>query len=269
MFSRFRTVGKNPAIKKNPKDFAIVGKTPATTKFPAQKSPKIRDSFMEMIQKEKRVKTLRGYYGDEAHKLPLMSLTQERIAKLARQKESLKMKSNIFRVRKAIQNVYPSGLKGINNPKKLAQAKRLEVKAFASATKSGTNLQKKLSEKAGVGIRRFGSKTVRTEYMPDEKRRQLGFPEKDHPFKYQYDKTGFPAAKIKKLENLLSKPKYKKQQKLFKSRISSYKYEQKVSNIYKRTKGASYDAPFFTTDAAKKSRLERLFSGKSFIKRKK
>jgi hypothetical protein len=56
---------------------------------------------------------------------------------------------------------------------------------------------------------------------------------------------------------------------LFKSRISSYKYEQKVSNIYKRTKGASYDAPFFTTDAAKKSRLERLFSGKSFIKRKK
>jgi hypothetical protein len=73
---------------------------------------------------------------------------------------------------------------------------------------------------------------------------------------------------LKKVQNLLSKPKYKKQQKLIDQNII-LKYEQKVSNIYQRTKGASYDAPFFTTDAAKKARLERLFSGKSFIKRKK
>jgi hypothetical protein len=90
MFSRFRTVGK----------------TPATTKLPAQKSPKIRDPFMELIQKEKQINLSKGL-DDEPNKLPLMSLTQERIAKLARQKESLKMKSNIFRVRKAIKNVYP------------------------------------------------------------------------------------------------------------------------------------------------------------------
>ena len=89
MFSRFRTVGKKPA----------------TTKFPAQKVPKIRDPFMELIQKEKSFKQLRQSFGDEPNKLPLMSLTQERIAKLARQKESLKMKSNIFRVRKAIKNI--------------------------------------------------------------------------------------------------------------------------------------------------------------------
>jgi hypothetical protein len=109
MFSRFRTVGKKPA----------------TTKLPSQKAPIKRDPFMELIQKEKSVKQLRQSFGDAPNKLPLMSLTQERIAKLARQKESLKMKSNIFRVRKAIKNVYPSGLKGINNPRKLAQANLL------------------------------------------------------------------------------------------------------------------------------------------------
>jgi hypothetical protein len=49
------------------KDFAIVGKTPATTKFPAQKVPKIRDPFMELIQKEKSVKQFKAkFYGDEA-----------------------------------------------------------------------------------------------------------------------------------------------------------------------------------------------------------
>jgi hypothetical protein len=249
--------------------FRIVGKTPATTKLPSQKAPIKRDPFMELIQKEKSVKQLRQSFGDAPNKLPLMSLTQERIAKLARQKESLKMKSNIFRVRKAIKNVYPSGLKGINNPRKLAQAKRLEVKAFTSATKSGINLQKKLSEKAGVSIRKFGSKPVAKNYMSNTKAQELGFPERESIFKKKFDKSKTPQGKIEKLQNLLSKPKYKKQQKLISSRISSLKYEQKVSNIYQRTKGASYDAPFFTTDAAKKARLERLFSGKSFIKRKK
>jgi hypothetical protein len=253
MFSRFRTVGKKPA----------------TTKLPSQKAPIKRDPFMELIQKEKSVKQLRQSFGDAPNKLPLMSLTQERIAKLARQKESLKMKSNIFRVRKAIKNVYPSGLKGINNPRKLAQAKRLEVKAFTSATKSGINLQKKLSEKTGVSIRKFGSKPVAKNYMSNTKAQELGFPERESIFKKKFDKSKTPQGKIEKLQNLLSKPKYKKQQKLISSRISSLKYEQKVSNIYQRTKGASYDAPFFTTDAAKKARLERLFSGKSFIKRKK
>jgi hypothetical protein len=61
MFSRFRTVGKNPAIKKNPKDFAIVGKTPATTKLPAQKSPKIRDSIYGNDSKRKMSKHFKRF----------------------------------------------------------------------------------------------------------------------------------------------------------------------------------------------------------------
>ena len=252
-------------------------------KLPAQKSPKARDPFMEMIQKEKSIKTLRGFYGDQPHKLPLVSLKQEKIAELARRKEALKMKSNIFKVRKAISSKYPGGIKSINDPKKLAQAKRLETKAFTSAQKSATKFQQKLSERAGVGIRRFGSKAVKRDYLPDEKARELGFPERESAFKYQYAKSNAPAPKIKKLQKLLYDPKYKKQKQVIQSRISSLKYEQKVSDVYSQTKGIRYSSPStkgktmymsessptFLSDAAKKSRLQRLFSGKSYIKRKK
>ena len=78
-FARFRTVGKKPTIQK----------------FPAQKSPKIRDPFMELIQKEKSVKKLRGVYGKDPLKIPLVSLQQDRIANIANKKISLKMGSNI------------------------------------------------------------------------------------------------------------------------------------------------------------------------------
>ena len=265
------------------KRFKIIGSMPSVQKLSAQKSPKIKDPFMEMIQKEKNVKTLRGYYGDQPHKLPLVSLKQEKIAELARRKESFKMEKNIFKVRKAITSKYPGGISSINDPKKLAQAKRLEIKAFTSAQKSAKRFQSKLSEKAGVGVRRFGSKAVKRDYMPDEKARELGFPERESAFKYQYAKANAPAPKIKKLKQLLYNPKYKKQKKVIEARISSLEYQQKLSNIYSETKGIRYsspstkgktmymndNSPTFLTDTAKKSRLERLFSGKSYIKRKK
>jgi len=250
--------------------FKVTGNVPVK-KLPAQKPSIKRDPFMELIQKEKSVKTLRQSYGDQPHKLPLVSLKQEKISQLARQKENIKMKRNIFKVRKAISSKYPGGIASINDPKKLAQAKRLEVKAFTTARKSALRFQQKLSDKAGVGIRRFGSKAVKRDYLPDTKARELGFPERESSAfsKYQYAKSSSPEFKIKKLQGFLNKPKFKKQQEVIKARIGSLKYEQKVSDIYSKTKGASYESPTFLTDVSKKSRLERLFSGKSYIKRNK
>jgi hypothetical protein len=81
------------------------------------------------------------------------------------------MGSNISRVRKAIQSKYPGGIKSINSFKKQNQIKRLEIKAFELADLSGVRLQRKLSDKTGIGIRRFGSKEVKTDFISNEKGR--------------------------------------------------------------------------------------------------
>jgi hypothetical protein len=114
IFSKFRTVGD----KIHPSEFRVVGNKPATVKLRSQKAPKVRDPYMEQIQKEKSLKQLRNVYGDDPHKLPLVSLQQERISNIGNKKISLKMGSNISRVRKAIQSKYPGGIKSINNFKK-------------------------------------------------------------------------------------------------------------------------------------------------------
>lgn len=246
-FAKFRTVGKKPKIEK----------------FPAQKAPKIRDPYMEIIQKEKSVQKLRGTYGDNPLKIPLVSLQQDRIGSIASKKISLKMKSNIARVRKAIKGKYPGGTQSINNPFKKKQAQRMEIKAFKLADLSGKRLQQKLSKKTGIGIRQFGSKSTKKNFMPDEKARELGFPESDRA--YKFFKSDLPRKKIKKLKSLQNKPQYKRLKSNISSRIKSYEDEIKISDIYKRTNANIFQSK---DSAAKQSRINRLLTGKSIYKKK-
>jgi hypothetical protein len=194
IFSKFRTVGD----KIHPSEFRVVGNKPATVKLRSQKAPKLRDPYMEQIQKEKNVKQLRNVYGDDPHKLPLVSLQQERIANIANKKISLKMGSNISRVRKAIQSKYPGGIKSINNFKKKAQAQRLEIKAFKLADLSGKRLQQKLSDKTGIGIRRFSSKTTKQDFVSDDQAVALGFPGREQSAysRYKYAKSSDPKEQL-------------------------------------------------------------------------
>ena len=82
IFSKFRTVGG----KIHPAEFRVVGNKPATVKLRSQKTPKVRDPYMEQIQNEKGLKQLRGVYADDPHKLPLISLQQERISNIGNKK---------------------------------------------------------------------------------------------------------------------------------------------------------------------------------------
>lgn len=228
-----------------------------------QKSPKIRDPYMELIQKEKNFSQLRGVYGKDPLKIPLVSLQQDRIASIANKKISLKMGSNIARVRKAINNKYPGGTKSINNPFKKKQAQRMEIKAFKLADLSGKRLQQKLSDKTGIGIRQFGSKATKRNFMPDEKARELGFPESDKSYKFNTSKSA--TDKIKQLKSLRNKPKYKRLKSNIDSRIKSYKNEIKISDIYKKTNQTAFQSTDPTLTASKQSRVSRLFRGKSSV----
>jgi hypothetical protein len=52
-------------------------------------------------------------------------------------------------------------------------------------------LQRKLSDKTGIGIRRFGSKTTKQTFVSNDKARDLGFPgsESSASSRYQYAKS--------------------------------------------------------------------------------
>jgi hypothetical protein len=290
IFSKFRTVGD----KIHPSEFRVVGNKPATVKLRSQKAPKLRDPYMEQIQKEKNVKQLRNVYGDDPHKLPLVSLQQERITNIANKKISLKMGSNISRVRKAIQSKYPGGIKSINNFKKKAQAQRLEIKAFKLADLSGKRLQQKLSDKTGIGIRRFGSKATKQDFVSDDKARELGFPgnEASSSAKYKFAKSSDPTTSINKIQkilkqggswkpttrsklinkngNLVRKPDFKftplakKNTKVLQNRLKSFEYEQKINKAYSDNRfNQGNQPPTFLSNLNKQARLEHLFTGKS------
>jgi hypothetical protein len=295
IFSKFRTVGD----KIHPSEFRVVGNKPATVKLRSQKAPKVRDTYMEQIQNEKGLKQLRGVYADDPHKLPLISLQQERISNIGNKKTFLKMGSNISRVRKAIQSKYPGGIKSINSFKKQNQIKRLEIKAFELADLSGVRLQRKLSDKTGIGIRRFGSKEVKTDFISSEKGRDLGFPESESSAssRYQYAKSKDPDKSIAKIQGILKHggiwkkktrsklstkdgilirtPDFqlnkiaKKNTKILQNRLKSFQYEQKVNKVYNDTRfNQGNQPPIFASDLNKKTSLEHLFTGKSFIKNK-
>jgi hypothetical protein len=295
IFSKFRTVGD----KIHPSEFRVVGNKPATVKLRSQKAPKLRDPYMEQIQKEKNVKQLRNVYGDDPHKLPLVSLQQERIANIANKKISLKMGSNISRVRKAIQSKYPGGIKSINNFKKKAQAQRLEIKAFKLADLSGKRLQQKLSDKTGIGIRRFSSKTTKQDFVSDDQAVALGFPGREQSAysRYKYAKSSDPKEQINNIQKILKQggswkpatrsklvkengklvrkidfkfsPLAKKNTKVLQNRLKSFQYEQKVVKAYRDTRfNQGNQPPIFVSDLNKQARINHLFTGKSFIKNK-
>jgi len=266
----------------------------------SQKSPKIRDPYMEIIQKEKNVKKLRSVYGDNPLKIPLVSLQQDRIGNIASKKISLKMGSNIARVRKAIKNKYPGGVQSINDPFKKKQAQRMEIKAFKLADLSGKRLQQKLSDKTGIGIRRFGSKPTKKEFLSNEKSQELGFPgrEESSYAKYQYAKSLDPNQQIKKLQKVIKqggtykrkirdkmvlekgkrtyKPDFqfkklpKKDIGVLKNRLKSFEYEERINKAYSNNKFLSAKQPAtFTSSLNKEARIQRMFKGKSFVKSKK
>jgi hypothetical protein len=295
IFSKFRTVGD----KIHPSEFRVVGNKPATVKLRSQKAPKLRDPYMEQIQKEKNVKQLRNVYGDDPHKLPLVSLQQERIANIANKKISLKMGSNISRVRKAIQSKYPGGIKSINNFKKKAQAQRLEIKAFKLADLSGKRLQQKLSDKTGIGIRRFSSKTTKQDFVSDDQAVALGFPGREQSAysRYKYAKSSDPKEQINNIQKILKQggswkpatrsklvkkngklvrkidfkfsPLAKKNTKVLQNRLKSFQYEQKVVKAYSDNRfNQGNQPPIFVSDLNKQARINHLFTGKSFITKK-
>jgi hypothetical protein len=295
IFSKFRTVGD----KIHPSEFRVVGNKPATVKLRSQKAPKVRDPYMEQIQKEKNVKQLRNVYGDDPHKLPLVSLQQERIANIANKKISLKMGSNISRVRKAIQSKYPGGIKSINNFKKKAQAQRLEIKAFKLADLSGKRLQQKLSDKTGIGIRRFSSKTTKQDFVSDDQAVALGFPGREQSAysRYKYAKSSDPKEQINNIQKILKQggswkpatrsklvkengklvrkidfkfsPLAKKNTKVLQNRLKSFQYEQKVVKAYSDNRfNQGNQPPIFVSDLNKQARINHLFTGKSFITKK-
>lgn len=163
------------------KKFRIVGAKPKVQKLPAQKIKKKRDPYMEMIQTGKDDAVIRKALGSgqDPTKVPIVSLRQEQLTKVARRFEDVKSRSNIRKVRSTIKRKYKS-IGNINDPVKRTQAKRLEIKAFTSAQKFASKKLNILSEKYGVGVRRFGSKKVKSKgFLSEDEGRQLGFAPKE------------------------------------------------------------------------------------------
>ena len=166
MFSRFRTVGK----------------TPATTKLPAQKSPKPVSTFDDLLKKSKTNK-LRSTFGEGMNKSfyerpPLISLSQERASKVGRRVESsalqrmskirsaaasrIKTRRSEFGIQKTkFFTRTNNGLKPTPFAKKVkAKVSSLQTKAFKLAERKGIRAESRMSEKLGVGVKRFGSAVV-------------------------------------------------------------------------------------------------------------
>lgn len=163
------------------KKFRIVGAKPKVQKLPSQKIPKKRDPYMEMIQTSKDDAVIRKALGSgqDPTKVPIISLRQEQLTKVARRFEDVKSRSNIRKVRSTIKRKYKS-IGNINDPIKRTQAKRLEIKAFTSAQKFAKKKLNIMSEKYGVGVRRFGSKKTPTKgFLSEGESRQLGFAPKE------------------------------------------------------------------------------------------
>ena len=188
-FARFRTVGKKPAVQK----------------FPAQKSPKVSSSFDDMLKKSKTTK-LRTSFGSDMPKSfyerpPLVSLSQERISKVGRRVESgafgrmskirtaaasrIKAKRDIFGKEKTKLFVRTnSGLKQTPFGKRVkAKVSALQTRAFKLAEKKGVKSEIKMSEKLGVGFKRFGSKVASKPKTSKDQKLNWGFDESNsNPF---------------------------------------------------------------------------------------
>lgn len=226
---------------KKPKGYKVTKKPGLKLKkYKPQSKPPSRDPYMEMIQTGKDDAVIRKALGSgqDPTKVPIVSLRQEQIAKVARRFRDVKSQSNIRKVRSTIKRKYKS-IGNINDPIKRTQAKRLEIKAFTSAEKFAKKRFSKMSEKYGVGPKMYGSrKTPSKGFLSNEETRELGFAEREmsSSAKYQFAKSKSPVLKIKKLEKLYNQPKYKKQKKVIKARINALKTEQKLLNVSKEYK---------------------------------
>lgn len=189
MFSRFRTVGKRPA----------------TTKLPAQKSPKPISTFDDLLKKSKTNK-LRTTFGEGMNKSfyerpPLISLSQERASKVGRRVESgaLERMSRIrsaaasrIKARRAEFGIQKTkfftrtnnGLKPTPFARKVkAKVSSLQTKAFKLAERKGIRAESKMSEKLGVGVKKFGSAIVSKPKTNRSQKLDWGFDESNsNPF---------------------------------------------------------------------------------------
>jgi hypothetical protein len=189
MFSRFRTVGKRPA----------------TTKLPAQKSPKPISTFDDLLKKSKTNK-LRTTFGEGMNKSfyerpPLISLSQERASKVGRRVESgaLERMSRIrsaaasrIKARRAEFGIKKTkfftrtnnGLKPTPFARKVkAKVSSLQTRAFKLAERKGIRAESKMSEKLGVGVKKFGSAIVRKPKTSRSQKLDWGFDESNsNPF---------------------------------------------------------------------------------------
>jgi hypothetical protein len=189
MFSRFRTVGKRPA----------------TTKLPAQKSPKPISTFDDLLKKSKTNK-LRTTFGEGMNKSfyerpPLISLSQERASKVGRRVESgaLERMSRIrsaaasrIKARRAEFGIQKTkfftrtnnGLKPTPFARKVkAKVSSLQTRAFKLAERKGIRAESKMSEKLGVGVKKFGSAIVRKPKTNRSQKLDWGFDESNsNPF---------------------------------------------------------------------------------------
>jgi hypothetical protein len=189
IFSRFRTVGNKPA----------------TTKLPAQKSPKPVSTFDDLLKKSKTNK-LRSTFGESMNKSfyerpPLISLSQERASKVGRRVESsaLQRMSKIrsaaasrIKARRAEFGIQKTkfftrtnnGLKPTPFAKKVkAKVSSLQTRAFKLAERKGIRAESRMSEKLGVGVKRFGSAVVSKPKTSRSKKLDWGFDESNaNPF---------------------------------------------------------------------------------------
>ena len=189
MFSRFRTVGKKPAI----------------TKLSAQKSPKPVSTFDDLLKKSKTNK-LRSTFGEGMNKSfyerpPLISLSQERASKVGRRVESsaLQRMSKIrsaaasrIKARRAEFGTQKTkfftrtnnGLKQTPFARKVkAKVSSLQTKAFKLAERKGIRAESRMSEKLGVGVKRFGSAVVSKPKTSRSQKLDWGFDESNaNPF---------------------------------------------------------------------------------------
>lgn len=167
---------------KKPKGYKVTKKPGLKLKrYKPQSKPPSRDPYMEMIQTGKDDAVIRKALGSgqDPTKVPIVSLRQEQLTKVARRFEDVKSKSNIRKVRSTIKRKYKS-IGNINDPVKRTQAKRLEIKAFVSARKFAEKKLNILSDKYGIGVKRFGSKKTSTKgFLSDDQGRELGFAPKE------------------------------------------------------------------------------------------
>jgi hypothetical protein len=189
IFSKFRTVGNKPA----------------TVKLPSQVTPKATSSFDDMLKKSRSSK-LRREFGTDMPKSfyerpPLISLSQERASKVGRRVESGAL-GRMSKIRNAAASRIKAkrlefgkektklftrtnvGLKPTPFAKKVREKiTSLQTRAFNLAETKGVKAEARMSEKLGIGVKRFGSSIASKPKTSKSQKLNWGFDESNsNPF---------------------------------------------------------------------------------------